>query len=55
MMSVDVLRAWAVLQDCADQLAVLGNIICPGADTVSNIIKLKQPHSFLFKEPLFAL
>uniref|UniRef100_A0A8C1WSM3 Dynein regulatory complex protein 9 n=1 Tax=Cyprinus carpio TaxID=7962 RepID=A0A8C1WSM3_CYPCA len=33
MMSVDVLRACAVLQDCADQLAVLGNIIHPGADT----------------------
>ncbi len=40
-MSVDVLRVCAVLQDCADQLAVLGNIIRPGADTVSNIIKLK--------------
>ncbi|XP_059363095.1 dynein regulatory complex protein 9 isoform X2 [Carassius carassius] len=33
MMSVDVLRACAVLQDCADQLAVLGNIIHHGADT----------------------
>ncbi|XP_016326515.1 dynein regulatory complex protein 9 isoform X1 [Sinocyclocheilus anshuiensis] len=33
MMSVFVLRACAVLQDCADQLAVLGNIMHPGKDT----------------------
>ncbi len=46
-MSVDVLRVCAVLQDCADQLAVLGNIIRPGADTVSNVTlsNLKQPHT----------
>ncbi|XP_016132179.1 dynein regulatory complex protein 9 [Sinocyclocheilus grahami] len=33
MMFVDVLRACAVLQDCANQLAVLGNIMHPGKDT----------------------
>ncbi|ROJ25274.1 IQ domain-containing protein G [Anabarilius grahami] len=33
MMSVDVLIACAVLQDHADQLSVLGNIIRPGAET----------------------
>lgn len=40
MMSVDVLVACAVLQDHADQLSVLGNIITlrPGAETVSNIL-----------------
>uniref|UniRef100_A0A8C2CGG5 Dynein regulatory complex protein 9 n=1 Tax=Cyprinus carpio TaxID=7962 RepID=A0A8C2CGG5_CYPCA len=41
MMSVDVLRACAVLQDCADQLAVLGNIIHPGADTQRTELHLK--------------
>lgn len=40
MMSVDVLIACAVLQDHADQLSVLGNVIRPGADTVSNAITL---------------
>jgi len=36
MMSLDVLVACAVLQDHADQLSVLGNIIT-GAETVSNV------------------
>lgn len=40
MMSVDVLIACAVLQDHADQLSVLGNIIRPETETVSNIITL---------------
>lgn len=39
MMSVDELRVCVLLQDCADQLSVLGNIIRPGAETVSNNIK----------------
>ncbi|XP_056123869.1 dynein regulatory complex protein 9 isoform X2 [Rhinichthys klamathensis goyatoka] len=41
MMSVDVLVACAVLQDHADQLSVLGNIIRPGAETERTELHLK--------------
>ncbi|XP_073784878.1 dynein regulatory complex protein 9 isoform X2 [Danio rerio] len=41
MTSVEELRACALLQDCADQLSVLGNIIRPGAETQRTELHLK--------------
>lgn len=46
-MSLNALRMCVVLQDCADQLSVIGNIMRPAADTVSNIYRFIQMNRFI--------